>query len=231
MLRARYVLPPAGIEVPQIGTLRGRGCWHRHAARARAAGIGTLCGQGLLAWRAARVSVHVLVRGRAAHDDCEGDSACRLLRSLRSLRARCVLPPAGTEVPQIAKLRGRGCWHRHAARVSLHVLVSVSAAHDDCEGDSACRLLRSLRSLRARFRLTPAVTEVPQIGTLRGRGCRHRHAEGLSWRRFLDASPDAEQHCSISRPHPRAAGRPPGPAVPDGTRRSTGDPARERLAR
>ena len=50
----------------------------------------------------------MLVSERAANAGCEGDSACRLLRSLRSLRARYVLPPAVTEVPQKATLRGQG---------------------------------------------------------------------------------------------------------------------------
>ena len=63
-------------------------------------------------------------------------------------------------------LPGRGCWHRHADQGSLHVLVSVSAARASYEGDAAVRLLRSLRSLRARFRL-----EVPQMGD-RQRRCR-----------------------------------------------------------
>ena len=70
----------------------------------------------------------------------------------------------------MGRLRGHGRWHRHADRVSLHVLVSVSAAHADREGDPAVRLLRSLRSLRARYRLPPAVTEVPQMARLLGRG-------------------------------------------------------------
>ena len=71
----------------------------------------------------------------------------------------------------MVRLRGHGCWHRRADGVSLHVLVSVSAARAGCEGDPAVRLLRSLRSLRARFRLAPAVTEVPQMSD-RQRRCR-----------------------------------------------------------
>ena len=136
-----------------------------------AAGIGTLGGRRRWHGQADRLSLHVLVSGRAANAGGEGDSAVRLLRSLRSLRARCRLPPAVTEVPQMAKLRGRGRSHRHAERVSLHVLVSVSAARAGSERDPAVRLLRSLRSLRARFRLAPAVTEVPQMSD-RQRRCR-----------------------------------------------------------
>ena len=83
-------------------------------------------------------------------------------------------------MPQIANLPGHSCWHRHAERLSLHVLVSVSAAHDICEGDPAVRILRSLRSLRARCRLPPTATAVPQIANLPGRGCWHRHADRLS---------------------------------------------------
>ena len=49
----------------------------------------------------------------------------------------------------MGRLPGRGCWHRHADRVSLLVLVSVSAARAGCEGDAA-----------------PAVPEVPQMARL-----------------------------------------------------------------
>ena len=44
----------------------------------------------------------------------------------------------------MAGVRGRGCWHGHAARVLQHVLVSVRAALDGCEGDSKGRLLTLL---------------------------------------------------------------------------------------
>ena len=77
---------------------------------------------------------------------------------------------AGQGLLVVASWQGKGCWESQAARAWLHVLVSVRAAHGDCKGDSAVRLLRSLRSLRARFRLAPAVTEVPQMATLRGQG-------------------------------------------------------------
>ena len=65
-------------------------------------------------------------------------------------------------------LSGRRCWHSQADRLSLHVLVSVSPAYATGSGDPADRLLRSQSSLRARYQLPPAVTEVPQMGTLGG---------------------------------------------------------------
>ena len=58
-------------------------------------------------------------------------------------------------MPRIRTLRGRGCWDRHAARVWLHVLVSGRAASAGCQGDSACRLLRSLARTKCAVR-TPA---------------------------------------------------------------------------
>ena len=131
----------------------------------------------LLSWRAARAWLHVLVSVIPAYATGSGDPAVRLLRSQSSLRARYRLPPTATEVPQIGTLRGRGRWYRHAARVWLHVLGSGSAASAGCEGDSACRERRSLRERSARCVLPPAVTEVPQIGNLHGRGCWDRHAE------------------------------------------------------
>ena len=66
----------------------------------------------------------MLGSGRAAYATGSGDSACRLLRSLRSLRARYVLAPAVTEVPQKPTLHGRGCWDRCAERAWLLVIAS-----------------------------------------------------------------------------------------------------------
>ena len=81
------------------------------------------------------------------------------------LRARPAFGPRVrvAEVPQMGTLTGHGCWDRHAARAWLHVLVSVSAAYATGSGD---RLLRSQSSLRARYQLLPAGTEVPQMGRL-----------------------------------------------------------------
>ena len=71
------------------------------------------------------------------------------------LLSRAAQQDGAAQVPQKPTLRGQrllaqarcagnGCWHGHAERAWLHVLVSVRAAHDGDEGDSKGRLLTLL---------------------------------------------------------------------------------------